>query len=47
MCFAKAISWDTNDARKKTVSLSNIAKKVQLDNFFKHSNVAILTEAPG
>ena len=29
MCFAKAIPWDTNDMRKKIVSLSNIVKKVQ------------------
>ena len=29
------------------VSLSNIAKKVQWDDFFKQSNVVILTEAQG
>ena len=47
MSFAKAISWDTNDMQKKIVSLSNIAKKVQRDDFFKHSNVVILSEAQG
>ena len=46
MCFAKAIPWATNDMQKKIVSLSDIAKKVQLD-FFKHSNVFIFTEALG
>ena len=39
--------YETRMMCKKVVSLTSITKKVQCDDFFKNSNVVILTEALG